>query len=206
VELVNNQAKEIRSQKLRYKAIQSFLILETSLLKEHGHNIFIRLDHGKDLRDELIVPSMGGEGPPTILQDLRNKPLDLTLPDVRFQTKAKDEVGGQSKGLQIRCRISQGRYEAMRPGDANYLRSLDVLIRRNASARPKVNNEDDSEDNTHSLYGLNKNFLNTTGESLENQLPTLDTVARGPLDRVETIKVDISHKGELSETWDLPSG
>jgi hypothetical protein len=206
VKLVNSQSTKLRSQKLRYKAIQSFLELEASPLNEHRHNIFIRLDHGKNIRDELIVPSINGKRTPAPLQDLLNKPFEMTLPDVQFQTETKDEVDGRSKGLPILCRILQGRYEAIRLGDPTYLRSLDVLIRCNANVKPRDNDKEAKEDDdAHSLYGLDKKFSKTTGETLETLLPDLTgTVAKAPLHGLKTIKIQVSHESELSYATEPP--
>jgi hypothetical protein len=81
-----DKTENIRSQRLRYKAIREFI--QESGLKHSKHRISIRIENSKDPKDEIIMSSVNGESLPAELDILQTRAFELLLPTVRFYCKA----------------------------------------------------------------------------------------------------------------------
>jgi hypothetical protein len=144
------------------------------------------------------MSSVNGESLPAELDILQTRAFELLLPTVRFYCKANTYDNRNGESFPVHCKIRSGQYPPIQIDHDQYLRSLDTLIRQNASS------DDESSTNTHSLYGLNAEFLNPAPK-----IPGLakSRAGQGLFQNLSTVKLHIRHRAELvsAEDPNIPS-
>jgi hypothetical protein len=194
--VVGEEKNSIRSQRLRYKAIQEFT--QISDLKCFENQLYIKIDKSEHPLDELIVPIRHGRGLPQELEELVSTKLEKVLASTKFHSKAEQEEDGCSKSHEVLCTVLTNHKETIGPDHPKYLRSLDTLIRKNASEVIGTQN------NPHSLYGMNVDFFNQTPSKFGHVFDSKRSSEHGALEGLNTIKLKIRHKAHLLLSTENP--
>jgi hypothetical protein len=198
--IIGGEKNDIRSQRLRYKTMQEFT--QISDLNSFQDQFYVDIDKSEHPLDELIVPIRHRRELPQELENLVSTKFKKILAATKFYTKAEQEKNGHSKGYEILCTALTSRKEIIGPDHPKYLRSLDTLIRKNASEVIGT------QDNPHSLYGLNVDFFNPTPSNPSHVFDSTSSSEYGPLEGEYTMKLMIKHKAHLllsTENPDQPS-
>jgi hypothetical protein len=200
--IVNGQRKKIRSQKLRYIALQEFT--RHPGFVEHKHNLCFRIDNSDEPYDEIIIPSIDVYGLSPLLQEVGKKPLSATLAVCKYLTPTGNEPDRASKSFSVCCEIPQGaHHKSICPSKGEtYLSSLDVLTLWNASG------SDVNYTSRESLYGVNERFYSAIPGGYAKIFKSPDAAAKGRFDDVKTVALSIQYKSRLhfmSQLNDPPS-